>query len=131
MFIRLVKNMCCSVTDHFPAFWCQSSTCQPKWKLNYLRHGACRCRKLPNSRKSNQTVPHSVRIPRKASATPNWIQKSDDCDDETFATSVQSAFNSRKISRKPEILAPAGGCCRSCVRRLRVGPMQYISDWRL
>ena len=109
MFVRLVKNMCCSVTDHFPAFGCQSSTCQPKWKLNYLRYGACRCRKHPNSRKSNQTVPHSVRIPRKASATPNWIQKSDDCDDETFATSVQSAFNSRKISRKPEILAPAGG----------------------
>ena len=35
--------------------------------------------------------------------------ESDDLDDETFATSVQSAFNSRKISRKPEIPAPAGG----------------------
>ena len=101
----------CTATNRPLAFRWKLSTCPPKGKLTCLPINAriCRCGNHPRSRDPNHIAQHAGRIPKRTAALSDWIKNPDIFDDETVTTSVQPAFKNRKTSRKPEILAPAGG----------------------
>ena len=62
-------------------------------------------------RNSNSAAPHTVKNSQRAFATSERNKNSDLYDVDTL---VHSAFKSRQLSRKPEILAPAGGWPQLC-----------------
>ena len=62
-------------------------------------------------RNSNSAAPHTVKNSQRAFATSERNKNSDLYDVDTL---VHSAFKSRQLSRKPEILAPAGSWPQLC-----------------
>ena len=109
--VRTGEMAFCTATNRPLAFRWKLSTCPPKGKLTCLPINAriCRCGNHPRSRDPNHIAQHAGRIPKRTAALSDWIKNPDIFDDETVTTSVQPAFKNRKTSRKPEILAPAGG----------------------